>query len=70
MNSVHSKYAHAYIASMERRKGARQWSALDIAEAYDAALAHAVGLDHRARYYLIRYMRALRVVNAARKEVQ
>ena len=70
MNKVHSKHAHAYAVSAERARGARQLSALDIAEAYDAGLNHVLWSDRRTRYLLLNYMRALRVVNNARKEMQ
>jgi hypothetical protein len=64
MKTEYSEFAGHYVAA--RRRGAGQPTWLDVAAAYDAGLTHAVAVTPAKRQSLIRYLRALRVINAAR----
>ena len=68
MSRIYSKWANTYVAGLRarRKRDTPSWS--DVADAYDAGLNHVVWLDHRTRLNFTRYMRALRVMNAAREE--
>lgn len=70
MKRINSKWAITYTAALraKRKRGPVTW--VDVANAYDDGLDHAVWLHHDNRTRLVRYMRALRVMNAARKEQQ
>jgi hypothetical protein len=39
----------------------------DVAAAYDAGINHAIAVTPQVRMQMIRYFRALRVINAARR---
>lgn len=67
MSRIHSKWAKMHIARLRvKRKSGPTWS--DVADAYDTALNQAIWVDGRTRLNYTRYMRALRVMNAAREE--
>jgi hypothetical protein len=66
MKTEHSEFATHYVAARRRRGGPLCW--LDVAAAYDAGLAHAVAVTPAKRQALIRYLKALRVINAARRD--
>jgi len=59
----HTNYAVMYVSAVRRKAKAVTW--LDVANAYDAGLAHAAQVNGRKREELARYLRALRVVNAS-----
>jgi hypothetical protein len=65
MNTEYSEFASHYVAAKRRRSGG-QATWIDVAAAYDAGLTHAVAVTPAKRQSLIRYLRALRVINAAR----
>lgn len=64
MKTDHSEYALHYVAHARRSGGRLSW--FDVAAAYDAGLTHAVAVTPAKRQALIRYLRALRVINATR----
>jgi len=64
MKTDHSEYALNYVAHARRSGGKVTW--FDVAAAYDAGLSHAVAVTPAKRQSLIRYLRALRVINAVR----
>lgn len=64
MKTDHSEYALYHVAHCRRDRKAPTW--FDVAAAYDAGLTHAVSVTPAKRQALIRYLRALRVINAAR----
>jgi hypothetical protein len=64
MKTDHTEFALHYVAHARRRGGPVTW--FDVAEAYDAGLTHAVAVTPAKRQSLIRYLRALRVINASR----
>lgn len=64
MKTDHSEYALHYVAHAKR--GGRPPTWFDIASAYDAGITHAIAITPAKRQNLIRYFRALRVINAAR----
>jgi len=66
MDTEYSEFAGHYVASRRRRIAQATWS--EIAAAYDAGLLHAVAVTPAKRQALIRYLRALRVINHARME--
>jgi len=68
VNTEYSEYAGHYVAAQRRRGGGPTWA--DVAAAYDSGLTHAVSVTPAKRQALIRYLRALRVVNAARNGKQ
>jgi len=60
----YSSYALNHVAHC-RRVGPRvSW--FDVCAAYDAGLAHAVAVTPAQRQALIRYLKALRVINSTR----
>ena len=64
MKTDHSEYALHYVAHARRSGGKVTW--FDVAAAYDAGLTHAVAVTPAQRQALIRYLRALRIINATR----
>lgn len=64
MKTEYSEYAGHYVAARRRINPHASW--LDVAAAYDAGLLHAVAITPAKRQALIRYLRALRVINNAR----
>ena len=69
MNTEHSEYATCYINAQQwRRARAPTWS--DVAAAYDAGLTHAIAVTPAKRQQLVRYFRALRVINGERNRVK
>jgi hypothetical protein len=62
----HTNYAVMYVNAMRRRAKEATW--LEVANAYDAGLSHAAQIKGPKREELARYLRALRVVNAANRE--
>jgi hypothetical protein len=61
-----SEYAMNYMTAIHTRRAGRAPTWLDVAAAYDAGLTHAVAVTPAKRQALIRYLRALRVINATR----
>jgi hypothetical protein len=68
VSTEYTEFATHYANARLGAKDGRAPSWLDVAAAYDAGLTHAVAVSPAARQKLIRYLRALRVINAARKE--
>jgi hypothetical protein len=66
MKTEYSEFALHYVAHARRDGGRVTW--FDVAAAYDAGLTHAVAVTPAKRQSLIRYLKALRVINAARRE--
>ena len=66
MKTEYSEFATHYVAAQRRGTANPTW--IDVAAAYDAGLTHAVAVTPAKRQSLIRYLRALRVINAARSE--
>lgn len=69
MKELKSKYeytSHAlnHVAHCRRVGGRVTW--FDVLAAYDAGLAHAVAVTPAQRQALIRYLKAIRVVNSVR----
>lgn len=64
MKTEYSEFASNYVLARRRSGGNATW--LDVAAAYDAGLTHAVAVTPAKRQSLIRYLKALRVINAAR----
>jgi len=64
LKTEHSEFALHYVAHARRRGGPVSW--VDVAAAYDAGITHAVAVTPAKRAQLIRYFRALRVINAAK----
>ena len=69
MKPIESKYEYTehalnHVAHCRRVGGPVSW--FDVLAAYDAGLAHAVSVTPAKRQALIRYLKALRVINAAR----
>jgi hypothetical protein len=65
VKTEYSEFAAHFVAA--RRRGAAQPTWMDVAAAYDAGLTHAVAVTPAKRQSLIRYLKALRVINAARE---
>ena len=61
-----SEYATRYVAG--RRQTVRRLDAswFDVAAAYDAGINHAFAVTPQVRMQMLRYFKALRVINAAR----
>ena len=68
MKTEHSEFATHYMNAQIRGRAGALPSWADVAAAYDAGLTHAVAVTPAKRQQLIRYLRALRVINAARRE--
>ena len=66
MNIEHSQFARNYMAA-KRRRGGGEATWLDVAAAYDAGITHAIACTPAQRQALIRFFRALRVINGERK---
>jgi len=64
LKTEYSEFASHYVAARRRQTQQPTW--LEVAAAYDQGLTHAVAVTPAKRQHLIRYLRALRVVNAAR----
>lgn len=65
MRPEYSEFAAHYVAAQRRRGGGHPtW--VEVAAAYDAGLTHAVAVTPRKRQALVRYLRALRIINAER----
>lgn len=64
VKTEYSEFATHYVAAHRRGTAHATW--IDVAAAYDAGLTHAVAVTPAKRQSLIRYLRALRVINAAR----
>jgi hypothetical protein len=67
MKSEQTEFALHYVAHCRRGGDKVTW--FDVAAAYDAGLTHAVSVTPAKRQSLIRYLKALRVINAARAGV-
>lgn len=65
MKTEHSEYALHYVAHARRSGGPVTW--FDVAAAYDAGLTHAIAVTPAKRQQLIRYFRALRIINGERR---
>ena len=66
MNTEYSEFATSHMHSLQWKRRGRAPTWFDVAAAYDAGLTHAVAVTPAKRQSLIRYLRALRVINAAR----
>lgn len=64
MKTEHTEFALHYVAHCRRTGGPVSW--FDVAAAYDAGLTHAVAVTPAKRQHLIRYLKALRIINAAK----
>jgi len=64
MKPEQTEFALHYVAHCRRNGGKVTW--FDVAAAYDAGLAHAVAITPAKRQALIRYLRAIRIINATR----
>jgi len=64
MKTDYSEYALHHVAHARRKGGPVTW--FDVMAAYDAGLTHAVAVTPAKRQALIRYLRALRIINATR----
>jgi len=66
VKTEHSEYATCYIGALQWKhpRKAPTWG--DVAAAYDAGLTHAVAVTPAKRQQLIRYFRALRIINGER----
>jgi hypothetical protein len=61
----YSEYATHYVASRRRQTAQPTWA--DVAAAYDAGLTHAIAVTPAKRQQLVRYFRALRIINGERR---
>lgn len=64
MKTENSEYALHYVAHARRDRRPVTW--FDVAAAYDAGLTHAIAVTPAQRQKLIRYFRALRIINGER----
>jgi hypothetical protein len=68
MKTEYSEFAINYAGAVHGHSAGKAPTWEHVAAAYDAGLAHAVAVTPAKRQNLIRYLKALRVINAARKE--
>jgi len=66
VNKEHSEYAKSYVGAMQWRQPRRAPTWAEVAAAYDAGITHAIAVTPAKRQQLIRYFRALRVINGER----
>jgi hypothetical protein len=66
LKTDYSEYATNYMGAIHHRRAGRPPTWFDVAAAYDAGLTHAVAVTPAKRQALIRYLRALRIINATR----
>jgi hypothetical protein len=66
MKNEYSEFATNYMGAIHSRRAGRAPTWFDVAAAYDAGLTHAVAVTPAKRQALIRYLKALRTINAAR----
>lgn len=66
MKIEHSEFATSYAGALHSKRAGRAPTWADVAGAYDAGIHHAIAVTPVKRAQLIRYFRALHVINAAR----
>jgi len=65
VKTEYSEYAMHYAGA--RRRAAVQPTWAEVAAAYDAGLTHAIAVTPAKRQQLVRYFRALRIINGERR---
>lgn len=65
MKTEYSEFAMNFAASLRRRIAKPTWT--DVTAAYDAGLTHAIAVTPAKRAQLVRYFRALRIINGERR---
>jgi hypothetical protein len=70
MKYEYSDYATNYMTAIHNRREGRAPAWSDVAAAYDAGLTHAIAVTPVKRQALIRYLKALRVINATRGDIE
>jgi len=63
-----SEYAARYVAARQRVSRRTDINWLEVATAYDAGINHAFAVTPQKRAQMMRYFRALLVINAARRQ--
>ncbi|HZO54875.1 MAG TPA: hypothetical protein VFB63_19365 [Bryobacteraceae bacterium] len=62
----HSEYATCYVKALQWNRPQKVPTWTEVAAAYDAGLNHAIAVTPAKRQQLIRYFRALRIINGER----
>ena len=70
MKTEHSEYATCYIGALQWKRPRKGPTWVDVAAAYDAGVTHAIAVTPAKRQQLVRYYRALRIINGERNRNQ
>jgi len=70
MKTEHSEYATCYVGALQWKNPGKSPTWAAVAAAYDAGLTHAIAVTPAKRQQLIRYFRALRVINGERRRAR